>query len=306
MTTPHGYDVNTDEYWEIEGHSLHQHGWSVATIGGSRFALPPRRGENQMMPYRPGTVWRPKVADARTLNLVMWVTGQYNLADGLPAADHRVAWNDSWDYLRRLVWKVEGRQFLLTRRWKLTVGGHPTIVTADARAELAGTMDPTMTGRHRADFQMDLLLADPYFYGRANPTVAWSATEVALTVNLQSDPVNTRDVYTAFNPGYDLAGYGSLEIDLIGPLKNPVVLNASPEPDMWVRFGATIDAGVTIRLSVPDFLAYQVSNNHNYIGRISHSGARHWMGLVPGANYLTLLTDEGTGSAVVRYQPPYV
>ena len=41
-------------------------------------------------------------------------------------------------------------------------------------------------------------------------------------------------------------------------------------------------------------------------GKVSHSGARHWFGLDPLANLLTLTADSGTGSARVTFQPPYV
>jgi hypothetical protein len=308
--TIHGYDNNTDEFWEIEGESLHQYGWSVSTIGGSRFAMPPRRGDNQKYAYRPGMRFRPKVPDSRTLTLAMWVTGQYDLATGLQAADHRIAWNDSFDFLRRLVWKVEGRQFTLTRRWKLTVAGTPTIVTADALAELGNTMEPTMTGRQRAEFQMDLLLADPFFYGRSGlpnnpsyPNYPWTTVDVPR--NLSSADHDTWTHVTVTNPGYDVAAFGSLYVDFVGPLKNPVLANDSAHPQVWVKYNGEIDEGVTIRLVVPDFLAFQRSNNHNYIQNITHSGARHWFGLLPGDNTLTLITAEGTGKATVWFRPPY-
>ena len=49
---------SVDEYWSIDGVSLHQFGWSVATVGGSRYDLPPLRGDNVMIAYRPGSVHR--------------------------------------------------------------------------------------------------------------------------------------------------------------------------------------------------------------------------------------------------------
>lgn len=303
----HGYDNSSEEFWEIDGESLHQYGWSCSTVGGTRLALPPRRGENQVYAYRPGAMFRPKLADQRPLTLAMWVTGQYDLATGLPSADHVVAWNDAWNFLRNLVWKIEGQQFTLTRRWKLTVAGTPTLVVADAQAELSGTLEPTMTGRTRADFQMDLTLADPYFYGRADPDTANSKTEITFN----------RDEYTnVLNAGADFVGYGGdMLVVFYGPLTNPVLANYGP-PDtpfdapIWAKYNGTIAAGDSVRLYVPDFTCsyYDVSAGRttNTIEKVTNSGARHWFGLMPKVNRIRLTADSGTGTAQIRFRPPYV
>ncbi len=153
---------STEEYWSIDGVSLSQFGWAVTTVGGSRYDLPTRRGENRVFAYRPGAVHRPKLPDARVIELVMWVTGT-DPATGAQVADPRLRWNDSWDTLRRLVWKPNGAQVTLTRRWFLTVSGSPTLVTADAQAEVVDSMAPTTTGWPRRPFTLSLLLADSYF-----------------------------------------------------------------------------------------------------------------------------------------------
>lgn len=276
----------TDEYWAIDGVSLAQYGWNIATVGGSRYDLPVRRGENITLAYRPGQVHRPKLADARTIQLIMWVAG-VDPATGASTSDPTLRWNDSWDFLRRLVWKPDGSQVVLTRRWKLTVDGTPTITVADALAEISDPMAPTMTNRGRAEFTMQLLLADPYFYGAT----------VTTTVNLGT-PV------TVVNPGHDIAAHGHLEVDLIGPLTNPVLTNTTPNPDAWVRYNAAIPGGQTVTLTVDSYLAFQGATN--VIGKVANSGARHWMGLQRGTNTFTLSASAGTGHAVVRYRPPYV
>lgn len=279
---------SSEEFWSIDGVSLHQFGWSAATVGGARYDLPPRRGENIKLAYRIGTIHRPKLPDSRIVNLVMWVTGT-DPATGLSTGDSRLRFNDSWDFLRRLVWKPNGAQVTLTRRWWLTVSGVPTLVSADAKAEIADTMTPTMTGRHRADFTMTLLLADPYFYGNQ------------VTVNLpKGTPVSVN------NPGHDTAGSSNFQVDLIGPLTNPVLTNATPTPNVWAKYGAVIPSGQTVTLDIPTFQATAVGTSPgNVIGFISHSGSRNLMGLAQNANLLTLTADSGTGSAVVRYRPPY-
>ncbi len=275
---------NTAEYWSIDGTSLHQFGWSVATVGGSRYDLPPRRGDNIRFAYRPGAVHRPKLADSRTINLLMWVTGA-DPATGAATTDAALRFNDSWNTLRKLVWKPGGSQVELTRRWYLTVGGVKTLVTASALAEIADTMPPTMTGRTRADFTMTLLLADPYFYG----------PEVTTTIGMG-------ETATITNSGDDTAMHANLEIDFTN-VTNATLTNSTASPDVWLQATGTIGAGV-VTFDVGAYTA--ISNTgESHIMRVRNGGSRHWFALLPGANTVTL-SGTGSGSAVVRFRPPYV
>jgi hypothetical protein len=285
---------STDEYWDIDGVSLHQYGWSVTTFGGSRYDLPPRRGDNVTLPYRPGQVPRVKYADARTISLVMWLTGM-DPATGQMTYDQTLRFNDSWDFLRRLVWKPYNAPVALTRRWNLTIDGTPTLVAATAQAEIADTMAPTMTGRTRADFTMTLSLPDPYFYGAQSETTVGVAENVTIT-----------------NPGHDVAGYSNFTVDFVGPLTNPR-LYANPvgliwtgtRPGPWVQYTGSIASGAIYRLDVANFLAFNAATGTSVIGGISNAGARHWLTLDPGDS-LVSLAATGTGHAVLRFQPPYI
>lgn len=284
----------TDEAWEIDGVSLHQYGWNVATVGGSRYDLPPLRGENIRLAYRPGAVHRPKVADSRTINLIMWVSGA-DPATGNAVNDQRLRWNDSWDFLRRLVWKPHGTQVTLTRRWWLTdpATGNPQLVVASGLAEIADQMPPTMTGRFRADFAMTLLMADPFFYG---PEV-----EVPL---VRGQPVSV------VNPGHDVSAHTGLEVEFIGPLINPRLTNITADPNTWVQYNGPISTGQSVLCDVGAYQATRLPAGANHINLIRHSGARHWMGLLPGTNSLSLTSGTaatgGYGNARLRYRPPYV
>lgn len=282
----------TDEWWAIDGVSLHEQGWNVTTVGGSRYDLPPRRGSNITVAKRPGQMHRDKPADSRTVELIMWVTG-VDPTTGAATGDPVLRWNDSWDYLRRLVWRPTGSQVDLTRRWRLTVDGTPTVVAATAKAEIADSMAPTMTGRTRATFAMRMLLADPYFYGSE-----------------QTYTLNVGDTVTVNNPGHDIAAMGYMDLDFYGPLTNPRLTNAAFNPDVYVQVNMTIPDGVMIRASVPDFtfrtiLGVETIAYINWTSAIKHSGARFWMGLYPGDNPLTL-TGSGGGHVTVRYRPPYI
>lgn len=314
---------NTEEWWSLVGAdgvevSLHQFGWSVTTVGGSRYDLPPRRGSDMTMAYRPGQVHRRKLPDARPITLVMFMVG-FDPATGanttVTGDYQRVQWNDNWDALRRLVYRhslLADQRIKLTRRWRLSAPDFPAtrtgdgcilgdpgvpapgdrLVTAFAWAEMTGTMAPSMTGRYRSDFQLDFTLADPFFYGG--------------TVTATLTPGSTVHVY---NDGHDVAANGYMQVDLVGPLKNPVIRNASTDPDSWVRYGGSIAAGDTVRLVVNRFTCEKVvpgGTNLNRIGLISSYGARWWVNMLPGCNQLKLTTDGGSGHAEVSFRPPYV
>lgn len=314
---------STEEFWEIDGVSLHQYGWSVTTVGGSRYNLPPRRGADIAIAYRPGQVHRRKLPDARQITLIMFMVGM-DPATGPQAGTHltsdeqRTQWNDNWDFLRRTVYPqyLDTGLVTLGRRWRLTAPTFPTtrvgdsiiagdpgtpasgvsrVLYAFALAEMTGDMAPTMTGRTRSDFQLDLTLADPYFYGNV------------VTCDLA---VGT-PVYV-WNDGHDVAAHNQVEVDFVGPLTNPVLTNQSTSPDTWVKYTGTVASGQTLTLVPGAFSARQhpngeavTSTSPNKIGLISSYGARDWVNLLRGANKL-LLTGTGSGHATLRFRPPYV
>lgn len=324
---------SSEEFWTVDNVSLHQYGWSVTTIGGARYDLPPRRGSNLTLAYRPGQIHRRKLPDQRVITLLMfmvgWKPGTGSAADWIDAAetDQRTQWNDNWDFLRRLVYRAYTSNGLvrLGRRWRLTQPEFPTtrtgdiaiqgdpgvpepgsqIMVASAAAEMTGDMAPQMTGRLRAEFQYDFTLADPYFYG----------PEVLVTL----DP---DDYVYVWNDGNDTAGHEEMWIDLVGPLTNPVITNHSTDPNHWVKYTGTIPAGKTVRLHIGRYTAQLIegvssTGGTNRIGLVSNSGSRLWLMLLhgnretgehdpSGVNKLRLTADSGSGHAELRFRPPYV
>lgn len=309
---------STEEFWSIVGVdgqevSLHQWGWAVTTVGGSRYDLPPRRGSDMTFAYRPGQVHRRKLPDARPITLVMFMVG-FDPGTGEAPFNQRLQWNDNWDALRRLVFRhslLNDQRVKLYRRWRLTAPDLPStrtgdiciqgdpgapspgdhLLTAFAWAEMTGTMAPSMTGRLRSDFQLDFTLADPYFYG----------STVSITLN----PGET--VYV-WNDGHDIAASGYMQVEISGYLDTPVITNMSTEPDSWVKYDGVIQLLETVQLVVNRFTAEQVksSGNVNKVGQISSYGARWWVTLLPGMNKLKLTAAAGDGQAVITFRPPYV
>lgn len=276
---------SSSEYWDIDGTSLHQLGWSVSTLEG-RFNVPPLRGSDVQFANVEGEAFRAKVPGTRTISLAMWLTGS-NPATGIPTSDPLLAWNDNWHTLINLFWTPR-RQVQLTRRWWLTVGGTKTLVTATAEAQYLSGLEPSMTGRHRATFTVDLKLTKPFFFGPEIATTVAAGSTVSIT-----------------NPGDWNAVDRFVSVDLVGDLTNPVLTNSSPEPSVVVSYGHTITGGQTITLDVEQFTA--LSNiGTNRINYVSHSGDQRWFGLQKGVNSVHLDGGGGSGHAVVRFRPPYL
>lgn len=276
------------EYWDIDGTSLHRKGWSVSTMGGSRYDLPEWRGEDELIAGSPGELWLPKIPASRVVTLSMWVTGG-DPATGVKGS-HSLStqWNYNWETLRNLVYKPLGAQVTLTRRWNQLVSGVETLITASALTQVVGNMSPTMTGRARADFVLDLKLADPFFYGSTSTTSFALDTPVSIT-----------------NPGNYFATWKNFSITFTGPIVNPVLTNATPAVDIWVKYVGTLAAGQSVVLNVADFTAVK-TGSVNVVNNIVNYGFPRWFKLEKGANICTLTADSGSGSASLSYKPPYV
>lgn len=316
---------SSPEWWSVanldgsDELSLHQYGWAVTTVGGARYDLPPKRGSDMTVAYRPGQVHRRKIPDARTITLLMFMVGwdpATGTALGTTTGEQLVQWNDNWDTLRRAVFRnslLTDQRIRLYRRHLLTTRELPTVRTGDfciqgdpgvpgpgqqliesfANADMTGQMQPTMTGRYRAEFQLDFTLSDPYFHGPG----------VSVTLNVGSDKF-------VWNDGFDVAGAGYMQVDMVGPLINPVITNYSTNPDSWVKYNGIIRLGETVRLVTNKFTAERVTTSgpfQNRIANISSYGARWWVSLLPGSNKLRLSADPAsTGHVTASFRPPYL
>jgi len=228
------------------------------------------------------------------------------MISGNPAADQRLAFNNSF-YALRTMFATQRAPVMavnalaqgsvygsLTRQWWQTLYGSTQLWSATAQAEIAGNMAPTMAGRTKADFSVDLLLADPYFYG--------PRTTVTVPTTGSTSATNTGDAVIGFGQDNGFGGVG-FSITLNGPLTNPTLTNVTA--GVTVTSTAVIAAGHSLVLNV---LAYTAVTDAgvNQLGSISHSGARPWMVLIPGAQTLTLSASSGSGNAVISYQPGFL
>lgn len=277
-------DTSSSEFWDIDGVPLNTYCWAIKSFGGSRKGLPSLRGDNKLLPNREGRSFRAKKADSRVITLAMWVAGMDPDTNAPSTHSQIVQWNDNWDYLRRLLWTPD-REITLTRR-EWTNAQDPQLISASARAQIAGSMEPNMTGRSRADFGVDLLLADPFFYGG----------EVTVTV-----PANT--TVALFNPGDSKTSNMPFTITWEGSLTSPTLTNLTS--GVWMQINTLISLSDSIETDIKTYRAVRSTDLASMNTSISHGGARQWMSLEPGANQLRL-EATGAGAAIIKFKPAYV
>ena len=281
------YATTTTTYWDVDGVPLNTYAWNIETKGGSRGGVPTHAGENQALPYRAGSIWREKVPEARALSLEMWVIGKND--DGTESTEGQERqYNENMALLRTMFWRFGGQQFALTKRWKDPTTG--SVISATAQAELVGPLEPTMFGPNSCDLSVDLVLADPFFYGDTVNTII-NAGAPATTLFLAGDSKTTGN---------------NLTLTFNGELVSPTLSNSTPDPDIAVQVGAVIDVGDSIVLNVNDFTATRSSDSENVIGTVAHTGARQWMVLHRGNNVLTLTSLAGSGNVVLSHKPVYL
>lgn len=258
--------------------------------------VPTLRGNDIEVPYRSGMQWRPKYLSSRVVSMVMWLAG-VDQTTGHPATDQRLAWNNNWLLFRQNFFNrgVTGSQLgQLTRQWYVTVNSVTSLLSATALGELGSDLSPTMTGRTRATFSVDINLADPYFYGvQQNQTLTYNN---AATVNNLGEGV----VGENFGDGFACV--------LHGPLTNPTVSNLSA--GVSFTYNGTIASGHLVTVDLVNFTAVDDSSI-NQIAKITHAGSRMWLALLGGLNganscKLTSTNGADTGTAVLTWSPPYL
>lgn len=278
------YSTN-QELWSWNGLALNQPYWNLSTFGGSRSGVPTLRGANIQVPYRSGQSFRQKYPDQRTISLTMWLDGSASASQAWPASDSRLAFNTNWQNLRQAFFTRNATgsvQGLLQRNWYYYQSSTPTLVQSTASAELAGSMDLTMNGRTGAGFTVDLLLADPHFYGVAR---SQAITTAGGTI-------------TALGEGNAGEGYVSAVNTFTVVCSAATTVTSSTA---GVSF--TVASGPTFPVTV-DCLNYTVTDagSNNVVSKFTHAGSRLWMALLPGANVIT----NTAGTATFHWSDAYI
>lgn len=277
-------EVTTDCFWSINDIPLQTMAYNIVSLGGQRMGVPPLRGADILVPYRPGQVHLPRIPDSRTITLGMWVLG----ADGYgnpppPGTSLRHQFNSNWRKLRNLMWNPDS-ELTLTKRFEDDNG---VIVECSAKGQFAGGLEPTMNGPYRGAFTVDIHLADPFFYG----------TEVS--VSFPGGPTVTKSV--------DVIGdYTTFAINLHMPNTSSRFTNNTH--GVWCGVSSPAEVNVlNYTVSMPIILGSPpvdpVLGRASRIGALTHGGANQWFLLTPGTNSITVTNAY---AAYLTYRPVYV
>lgn len=271
----------TDTYWEADGQSLHTYAASIETLSG--MGVPSFRGDDFVVPFRPGQVWVPKTVDSNTLTLAMWLRGVSPSAGPGAVAETKMAYQSNWNDLIRLLW-TPGRQVQLTKRFY--DGG--ILRTATALSEYAGQMKPTMMGRTAAKCTIDMKLADPNFYDVNTLSVPLPDGTTPVTV-----PGNN---YTY-----------NMTFTLNGARNNLLIENLTT--GVQFTYSGQIPSGSVVTLKPMDFSSMEQAGANPAVDtsvRVLQAGSPFWFNLAPGINNIRVSSSSGTGTVTLQVKGAWV
>lgn len=254
--------------WKFDGVRLASFG--AVTELDSYLDLPPKRGENIVIPFQHGAHFVPKMFDQREITFGIEVISE-SIAD--------------------LEQKFETLHALLntTAQKYLSYLAHDG-TTRQALAEVTSQLSPTREGDALvAKIAITFLLAEPFF----RDSVLYEQTQ-----EINSDPLT-----------YILRNNGSAEelkahIRLDGPLLNTVIHNLTTGSTLEYYY--SIDAGHWVEIDCGNFTAID-DLGANKIGYILYTGTPTFMALASGDN--TLSVNDGiatTGTVQFHFYPPYI
>lgn len=271
---------STSNFWSINGTSLQTYAFNI-TSWGDKQTLPPTRGANLLVPMQTGQTYVPKVPDSRTITLNMWVTGA-NTDGSIPTNPGAIAtFQSNYAALQNLFWSVR-QQMQLSQVMQYPDG---TTHTVTALAEYAGGMQPTMQGQAAAIFSVDLLLADPFFYGPPITQALGSSTSFTVVGDDRTEAVT---------------------LTLSGARNNLRVQNSTPATQPYFVYNYSTAAGDSVLFDVMNFkVTHTPSGGGAYqaAGRITHGADPFWLFLNPGSNTIAVSSTSGTGTVSLSYQP---
>lgn len=268
----------SDQDVRINGTSVMTSQFWIMNRGGL-WATPGFRSPNYDVAYLQGTMWRPKQVAEATRTLVFAVDA-VNDSGVVPtgALARKAQLNNNMDVLLGLFAR-ENAQVEVERDILMPDGvGGTVLETWTGYAQAGSPILPETVDDFDdyATMSVDLLFADPVWYGSAN------SPSVSGTQN-----VTNPGTAQATNMVLTFTGGSNYRLT-----NNTVLADGNP---IWVQ----IDASGTIVVDVRAGTAFQGSTN--VIGLLSKSGTRAFMRLAPGVNSMTL---TGGGSVSIAFDTP--
>lgn len=295
------------EDFVVNGTSLYTLAYNVWTLAG-RENIPPVVGSNVDIPYRDGSIWIPKTFDQRLVTLGMWVKGtdvDGNLPDGFatPEEAARAQFNSNLRTLKRLL--TPRVQLPVSRTLRFLTGiethtGKGEFYNPSSGGFTAGgggmgtdVMDFVPVTSWYGTFTIDMVMADPWWYGTSLITETLSSGTPTRTFTNPGDVYNDHPV-----------------VKLIGPLNSGVQLSnitpGMPELDLW--YNAAVASGDVITIDCGAYTATD-SGGVSVVGNLMHAGSTKWMAIWEGSNEIAISIHGGgavgAGSIEVDFYPPY-
>lgn len=293
--------ITTTEYWSVTGpdgtdYPLNTLAYNISTWGDDRSAPPTPRGGNVVVPLTVGEKYVPKMPDARTITLGMWVRGTSDTGSYAPANGQVQQLHNNWAILKFILWNRLG-QFQITKRWKDSTN---TLQTAFAMAEFAGGMSFSADSPTNGKFTVDLRLADPFFYG--------TPVNVLFNSALGTSGTNPAVAVSTFT-GTILGDYYCRRLSIsalpngVATVSNPrVTITTTPITNYWL-YNGTIAASTAIAMDADDQVL--TIGNFNAANNVVHSGYPDWLLLNPGTTNLAFTAVGGNWTGTLTYSPTY-
>lgn len=257
--------------WTFGGTALTSFG--KVTLINSYLDMPTRRGQNQVIPFRHGSIYTPKYYSERSLMFGIAIT-----------AATSAALEATFDNMRKL-FAVNSTQVLAMTMEDSTV--------RNAYATVDGEIQPSRVTGTFARVVVSFTLPSPFF--RLSTAIADNTT----TINASPKAM------TVTNPG--TVEERDATIILTGPLQNTVITNSTN--GCTLTYTGTIASPRVVTISTSSTGEYVATDDLgvSVIGNVTHSGASALMVLNTGNNTMSI-TDatHTTGSVKITFHAPYL
>ena len=246
------------------------------TVVDGYLDIPERRGKNIVIPLSDGTVHTNKYWDERTITFGIAVIEATATA---------------------LETKLDTIRTLLAPSAPQTLS--MTLESSAVRTVLATVEKPIQTKKMsptNARILVEFTVCSPY----------WRSDTIYEVTSDAIDGTPTPQTLTVVNGG-SVQEMNPVLL-LTGPLRNTVITNTTPTPDVILTYTGTIAGGatVTIQKTNGEYTAVH-SGSGNVIGNVSHSGSPALMMFNVGSNAVTIAdADYAGGTVKVSFYPAYL
>jgi hypothetical protein len=241
-------------------------GFEVEDLSGF-YNLPPKRGDDPVVPLREGRISVPKFYDQRILSVGLWLAEE-NRTDFMALVDQL--------------------KVVLAGGAKTLVKVMPDGTQRIASAEVLSRLDAKRIGVAGARMVVDFAMADPFFY---------APSQVEITALADDDPKE----FPITNPG--TAPSRKAVIVFENGLESPKLTNTIN--GVWVQYLGTVGAEETVEIDCGAFTA--LWGELSVISSVSHDGDPAFMLLEAGENAMSFEPGMNVGgSLTVRFYPPYL